>query len=136
MVPHVFSESATVNILAKTLYYEARGEGEVGLRAVASVIKNRAMRHSKKSNGTTCVREARRRKQFSCWNGKKDLPVGKGEAWIMSIKIAKELNEDTFVVTHHRTSYYNYKQVTPPWSYGLEGIIIGNHRFVSVEEKS
>ena len=37
-----FSEDKAYNIVARTLYDEARGESIMGLKAVASVIYNRA----------------------------------------------------------------------------------------------
>lgn len=56
---------AQAGIIADTLYMEARGEGEHGQRAVATVIYNRA--HGKADNmEIVCLKP----KQFSCWNGK------------------------------------------------------------------
>lgn len=57
------------NIIARTLWGEARGEGEYGMQAVANVIKNRlssGVRWWGHSLRTVCLA----RYQFSCWNAK------------------------------------------------------------------
>lgn len=56
----------TVQILALTLWAEARGEGRAGLVAVASVIRNRAENPGWWGRSITgvCLKPW----QFSCWN--------------------------------------------------------------------
>lgn len=49
----------------KTVYGEARGEGEAGMLAVAHVIRNRMMDHRWPSNAVSVVQQ---RLQFSTWN--------------------------------------------------------------------
>ena len=39
---HKMTQEEITNIVASTLYFEARGEGETGIKAVASIIWNRA----------------------------------------------------------------------------------------------
>ena len=58
-----FTAAQASNIVARTLYMEARSERKTGIDAVASVIYNRA---DKKAENlpTVCLKE----KQFSCWN--------------------------------------------------------------------
>lgn len=126
------SEADSIDVVAKTLYHEARGEGEVGIRAVASVLQNRAKNRSGKTDVTHCAAEAKRRLQFSCWNGKKDLPKGKGDAWDICVKVAKEMAAGKFKAGHSYTHYYAYKQVSPGWANGVAGLVIGNHKFVTV----
>lgn len=65
--------SKDVDILARTIYGEARGEAEIGKRAVASVILNR-YKSGKWFAGNTiaetcqfCVKGSKYH-QFSCWN--------------------------------------------------------------------
>ncbi|XHS76642.1 cell wall hydrolase [Burkholderiaceae bacterium UC74_6] len=54
-------------ILAKTLWGEARGEGVIGMQAVAAVVMNR-LRVSYRGR-TTAEAVCLDPKQFSCWNG-------------------------------------------------------------------
>ena len=51
------------NIIARTLYAEARNDGKTGMTAVASVIYNRANK-DKTLFTSACLKS----KQFSCWN--------------------------------------------------------------------
>ena len=54
-----------IDIVAKTLWGEARGEGEQGMRAVAWVIRNRAMDDRwPDAPLKVCLQPW----QFSCWN--------------------------------------------------------------------
>lgn len=128
----VYSEASSLDIVAKTLYHEARGEGEVGIRAVASVLQNRASKRYGKTSIAFCAAEAKRKLQFSCWNGKKDLASGKGAAWDICMKVAKEMSSGTFKKTHGHTHYYAYKICNPKWAAGQPGDVIGNHKFLSV----
>lgn len=55
-----------IDILARTLWGEARGEGAAGMQAVASVVLNRARRGGWWGAGVAevCLKP----RQFSCWN--------------------------------------------------------------------
>lgn len=128
------------NILARTLYYEARSEGEKGIDAVASVILNRA--HGKAENlPTVCLAK----KQFSCWNEKKDLtpdkytfliPSGaakKGkdrEMWLYCQKIAGKMIFGEFKSTIGNRNAYHTISITPSWNTAMsDKTTIGNHIF-------
>jgi spore germination cell wall hydrolase CwlJ-like protein len=54
-----------VEVLARTLYGEARGEGRIGMEAVATTIQNRLL--DKRWPGTW-AKVCQQRWQFSCWN--------------------------------------------------------------------
>lgn len=122
--------SGSIDIIAKTLYHEARGEGEIGLRAVASVIHNRSLVNNGKVTSDFCASEALKKNQFSCWNGK-SLRSGTGKAWNVCVKIAKEIDSGTFKTTHKYTHYYAFKLCSPKWAKGKKGKIIGNHKFLN-----
>lgn len=57
---------ADINIVAKTMYGEARGEDTDGWQAVANVIMNRVAK--KTWYGLTPYEVCLKPKQFSCWN--------------------------------------------------------------------
>ncbi|MGZ9109332.1 MAG: cell wall hydrolase [Micavibrio sp.] len=61
----------TIDILARTIWGEARGEGAAGMQAVAAVILNR-LAIAKKSGGywwgDNLIEICRKPYQFSCWN--------------------------------------------------------------------
>ena len=54
------------DVLARTLWGEARGEGGAGMRAVAHVVLNRVARHN--YWGASVTEVCRKPYQFSCWN--------------------------------------------------------------------
>ena len=59
-------DDADVDLLARTLFGESRGDGQRGMEAVASVILNRRNHPTRWPNTTAGV--VRQRLQFSAWN--------------------------------------------------------------------
>lgn len=134
--PDMLSE---VEVLARTLYGEARGEELAGIEAVASVILNRvafAKRRGRYWWGndvkSVCLKPA----QFSCWNEadpnrKKLLALNpRDPAYRLCKRIAKravagELPDQTDGATHYHTH-----AVDPFWARGHVPVAeIGNHLF-------
>ena len=66
-----FLKNLEVDVLARTIWGEARGEGKEGMEAVASVILNRteiAKRLDGYWWGNTIIQVCQKPYQFSCWN--------------------------------------------------------------------
>lgn len=64
-----------VEVMARTIYGEARGEGLPGMVAVAQVIINRST-DDRHRYGSGIVNVCLKRWQFSCWNdGELNLPI-------------------------------------------------------------
>lgn len=83
--------------VTKTLWAEARGEGERGIRAVATVIWNRAG-----GNPSNLSRVCLKTKQFSCWNsGNIVIPSSEfhSAAYQTCLKVAKEMITGKFTPT-------------------------------------
>lgn len=129
-------------IIATTLVGEAGGEGEVGMKAVANVLKNRA-----KATGENLANVALKPEQFSMWNSHtldgnkvqdvhqefvKDAYPNNNKVWKKAIEITKSINslKDN---TGGATSYYNPEVANPNWGEGSEtwknSKTIGNHIF-------
>ena len=132
--PQILNYAHVLDVIAKTIYAEAQGESEEGKKAVASVIWNRA-------NGNVANFEPviKRRKQFSCWNGKNDLDTGRGIPWRECNRIAREMVIGEFSPTVEYTHYYNPEKADPSWAYTdkskttlRDHIDIGHHRFLTV----
>lgn len=136
-----FSEDKAYNIVAKTLYDEARGESIMGLKAVASVIYNRAGGDSQ-NFPEVCLRKY----QFSGWNGLDEserTPEGyyivkpdtstqeTKDKWGLCMALAKMMFEGKFKSTiEKRNSFYNPNKSSPTWgSIMKDPLDIGNHRF-------
>lgn len=65
-------QDLTIDVLARTLWGEARGEGEEGMHAVANVILNRVATARRRGGdywwGRTVMQVCQKPYQFSCWN--------------------------------------------------------------------
>jgi len=143
-----------VDVLARTIFGEARGEGIPGMEAVASVIMNRfdvcqqhpgfwwgtaeALSGFKSGTvGQICLKPF----QFSCWNkndpNREKLLSIKGDNFVfkMAMDIAdqaihRQLKDPTHGATHYRT-----KLVDPKWDDGERPVArIGNHVFFRPRE--
>lgn len=135
------------DILARTIYGEARGEGKMGMRAVANVVLNRATiadhymdlhrePHPLYGNGeiaSACLVPW----QFSCWNAADpnsqiihdvttDDPVFADALAIANAVITGVMDD----ITDHATHYYDCRIPTPKWAEGKDPCAaIGHHLF-------
>lgn len=125
--PPSYDES-TFRCMVATLYHEARGEGVLGIEAVASVIMNRA----KRANKSVCsiVYE---RKQFSWVHVTKDKRI-KGDIMNILSTTHKALSGVLVDVTQGATSYHA-TYVKPSWAKHMKRTIqINNHIFYRVDK--
>jgi len=125
-----------VDVLARTIYAEARGESRLGRLAVASAIYNRA-----NGDASKMIQVVLRPKQFTPWNKGRIPPQGSGEIWNECVKIAHSMIDGTFQPVTTHTHYYNPRMAKPGWAYMPKGqhrkfIQIGSHRFLTAESLS
>jgi N-acetylmuramoyl-L-alanine amidase len=121
--------------LARTLWGEARGEGEKGMMAVACVILNRAKKPCWWGKDIESV--CRKKWQFSCWNEndpnyQKLLRVtDKDPSFADALAIAKEAVSGMEDITNGATHYFVTKMKNPPkWASGkIPCAVIGSHSF-------
>lgn len=131
-VPH---DDTDLDVLARTIWGEARGESAEGRIAVAWVIRNRLDRpHRFKPTIAAICQQAR---QFSCWN----VTDPNREKLIRlddSDHIFRECQDIAAEVLDGRTPdptggadfYYNPKLAAPKWALGHEPCArIGHHVF-------
>lgn len=133
-------EYQEIDILARTIYGEARGEGLSGLEAIASTILNRTKIAREKGNnfwwGSDIISICKKPYQFSCWN-KNDPNKDKIERVTLNdktfascLRIAKKsiagiLKDKTNGATHYHT-----KSIEPSWAKNkIPCCEIGNHLF-------
>lgn len=124
----------SLDVLARTLWGEARGEGEQGMQAVACVVLNRAAK--KGWMGKTVAEVCLKPWQFSCWNAddpnrEKLLKVGPADPQfkialqVATDALAGRLKDYTFGSTHYHTTV-----ISPKWAKGKTPVVvIGNHAF-------
>lgn len=131
-------DEAAVDVLARTLWGEARGEGRDGMAGVASVVLNRV--HLGKTQhywwGATVRDVCKRPYQFSCWNaGDPNRPrllavTTDDAAFGICLTLAREavggkLNDTTDGATH-----YHVEGIRPKWALGKSPCKrIGRHLF-------
>lgn len=122
-----------LEIFARTIWGEARGEGVAGMRAVAAVIMNRvaSSRYPGSVRGV-CLQPF----QFSVWNdddvnGPRALAVGMSDAaYVTALETAQlalvgRLSDPTGGALHYAAS-----SIRPSWARGAQvSAVIGNHTF-------
>jgi len=131
-------------ILARTIYGEARGELVRGKEAVAAVIMNRVRRAIERGGywwGTTLQEVCLRPWQFSCWNENdpnraKIEAVGRDNRNFQScLRIARRALAGTLKDPTGGATHYHVKSTTPPWARDHTPTAdIGNHRFYNTIE--
>lgn len=122
-----------IDILARTIYGEARGEKTAGKKAVACVIMNR-YKSKKWFAGKTIAETCQKPYQFSCWN-KNDPNRQKIEKASMfelreCLTIAEKFvngEEKDFLCG---ACHYHTTNIKPSWAEGKKAdFMIGNHLF-------
>jgi len=137
--PAVAVSEDAVDVLARTLWGEARGESVRGIEAVAAVVMNRVRRARERGGwwwGGDVVSVCRKPLQFSCWN-----PDDPNRAKLLAVTpadpvfatclrtarraVAGLLPDPTEGATHyHRTGIH------PAWAQGRCACVeIGRHLF-------
>ncbi|WP_219097748.1 cell wall hydrolase [Pseudomonas sp. UMAB-40] len=131
---------ADIDILARTLWGEARGESQAGMEAVAWTIRNRVFDGKAKSWwGEGYAGVCQKPWQFSCWNANDpNSPYLRGAKPIPAGEYKKALAAATAVVngsvpdpTGGATHYYATTMPKPPtWVKGAtQTLKLGHHVF-------
>lgn len=128
-----------IDVLARTIYGEARGEPVRGKEAVACVILNR-VRRAKRRGGywwgedieSVCLKPW----QFSCWNDEdpnreKLLKVtGANSVFKTCQRVARRAVGGAIKDPTEGATHYHNVRIEPPWSRGRPPtVIIGQHTF-------
>lgn len=118
-------------VLARTLYGEARGERREGIEAVAAVMMNRlkAGRWGKRA-ASVCLA----RKQFSCWddgNRERMAAVDSTDAaFVVCQEVALLALTGQLVDPTQGSLHYHVASLTPYWAHGKTPVcIVGAHAF-------
>ena len=129
---------AVIDILARTLWGEARGEGTIGMQAVANVIINRAANPS--WWGSNIMQVCRRPYQFSCWNdgdpNRSQLKsvTEKDLYFATALRIACRAAYGALEDITNGADHYHAAGITPGWAKGQTPVaVIGNHIFYKLQ---
>jgi len=131
-----------VEILARTIYGEARGEKIPGKEGIANVILNRVRKAKSRGGnywwGSTVHEVCLKKWQFSCWNindpnRAKLLQVSAGNRTYQTcLRIARRAIAGTLKDATRGATHYHASNVSPLWARGrMYSAEIGNHQFYS-----
>ncbi len=132
------SDPAT-EILARTLYGEARGETVRGKEAVAAVILNRVRRSVERGGywwGDDIAGVCLKPWQFSCWNSddpnraKVETVSPQNRCFQTCIRIARRAAAGALADPTGGATHYHAASANPPWARGkAPSAEIGGHLF-------
>ena len=137
---HAQAAQHAADVLARTLYGEARGESVRGKEAVAAVVMNR-VRRARASGGTywwggTVEDVCRGPWQFSCWNAgdpnraKIEAVAADNRVFQTCQRIARRALAGTLADPTDGATHYHAKAANPPWARGkAPSAEIGGHLF-------
>ncbi len=140
---HEFYRAMEIDVLARTLWGEARGEGSAGMRSVACVVLNRVKLAQERGRfwwGNNIIQVCQKPYQFSCWNRsdpnfKKLQEIDERSPYFASaVAIAKravfdELDDPTGGATH-----YHAAGIEPYWARREKPTaVIGRHIFYKLD---
>lgn len=130
-----------LDILARTIWGEARGEGYAGMQAVANVVINRfelAQKSPAKARqfGATIRDVCLKRKQFSAWNKndpnyKRVIAVDETDRqYVTALYLAERAINGTLPDITGGADHYHTQFIAPSWSRGQTAVAsVGNHKF-------
>ena len=123
-------DTAQRDCLALALYWEARGEGEIGMRAVGSLVLNRVEDERFPSTVCRVVKQGGETPpcQFSWWcDGKSDRPRSASQ-WSVAQGLADKLLAGRAKDPTRGALFFHNTAVDPKWPY-KRTVRIGNHVF-------
>lgn len=138
-----FYKELEIDVLARTIWGEARGEGSAGMQAVAAVILNRLSISESRAGfwwGNTIVEICQKPYQFSCWNPN-DPNVAKVKQvderdlhFATALRIARRAVIGAFNDPTEGADHYHAAGISPHWIRGQTPVaVIGNHIFYRLE---
>lgn len=139
-----FYKEMEIDVLARTLWGEARGEGDGGMEAVAAVILNRVAYAEDRAGfwwGNDIISVCQKPYQFSCWNRsdpsylKLQAVTDKDKHFVTALRIARRAVTGTLADSTRGTTHYHADYVSPYWAQGQKPTVtIGRHIFYNLME--
>lgn len=125
-----------IQIASRTIYGEARNQGEDGMQAVAWVIANRfnaGKWYTARTVAGTCLKPM----QFSCWNRTDPnfvLIVNMSDTDPLLVDcvlyIRNALSSNSSEDPTHGSTFYHTENITPSWAHTMKKTVqIGAHIF-------
>lgn len=132
------------DVLARTMWGEARGEGSAGMQAVAAVVMNRVAIADRRGGywwGNGIVQVCQKPYQFSCWNKddanfRKVVAVDEGDAqFAAAARMARQFVAGRGHDPTNGATHYHAAGIAPYWVKGHKpAAVIGRHIFYRMED--
>lgn len=141
-----FFNALCVDVLARTIWGEARAEPQAGMEAVASVVLNRVRVAQAHGGhywwGGDIISVCQKPYQFSCWNRSdpnyaKLVAVTQADIHFATcLRIARRAAAGTLADRTHGATHYHADYVSPYWAKGrTPAAVIGRHIFYRLERQ-
>jgi spore germination cell wall hydrolase CwlJ-like protein len=118
--------------LARSIYWEAKGEDRPGMEAIASVVMNRLGKQSFPNTVCGVVKEGKERGacQFSWWCDGRPDDVEEESRYTITMEIARLALNRRLPDRTGGALYFHSAEVTPSWDDDyVQSATFGNHRF-------
>ncbi len=138
-----FYQELELDVLARTLWGEARGEGVEGMEGVACVVLNRVKMAEERGGywwGNNIISVCQKPYQFSCWN-RSDANYKKVQGvtektdihFATCMRVARRALAGTIKDMTSGATHYHEKSIKPDWALGETPTIhIKNHVFYNL----
>ena len=127
-IPPPTYSTAEFKCMVDNLYHEARGEGVLGLSAVASVVMNRAT-----ATGQDVCSVVYKHKQFSWTHSPK--PIASKDNLHNIFVVANKALSGTLTDVTQGATHYHATHVKPKWAKAMRKVVIINNHIFYKETK-
>ena len=107
-----------ITCLARTIYWEARGEGDAGMEAIANVVMNRLGHEGFPNTICGVVKQGREQGacQFSWWCDGRSDDAKEDESYAIAKEIARKALNRQLKDRTGGALYFHQRKVAPNWS--------------------
>lgn len=121
-----------ITCLARSIYWEAKGEGAAGMEAVANVVMNRLGHEGFPNTVCEVVMQGQEQGscQFSWWCDGHSDNVEEEKSYTIAKEIARKALNRQLTDRTDGATYFHQRQVTPDWSSKfINTVDVGEHMF-------
>lgn len=121
-----------ITCLARTIYWEAKGEGMAGMEAIANVVMNRLNHEGFPKTICEVVRQGRERGacQFSWWCDGRSDDAEENKAYALAKEVARKALNRQFTDRTGGALYFHQRKASPSWAAEyIKTVEIGEHVF-------
>uniref|UniRef100_A0ABX1MX59 Cell wall hydrolase n=1 Tax=Aromatoleum buckelii TaxID=200254 RepID=A0ABX1MX59_9RHOO len=123
--------------LARSIYWETKGEDVAAMQAVANVVMNRLGQHEFPDTVCGVVKQGQESGacQFSWWCDGRPDDVAEPKPYAVAKEVARKALNGQLLDRTHGATYFHHKRVTPRWStIYTRTATIGAHHFYKPPE--